>query len=174
MALKNGQDAIALKYARYSPPFFLTIWLTSLPISKQFASIKAGDACTAGQDACAGTQFAQCVGGKYVVQPCAATTVCAALPLVNSAGTSVTCTTPADRDARLAAVRARATMTDPCLTRPFLDWCVHDCCSGQGRPSESRQDHRSESRENCESISCEGISCEGFTGASRCASLFQF
>ncbi|KAJ7728546.1 hypothetical protein B0H16DRAFT_1427991 [Mycena metata] len=90
VALKNGQDAIAL--------------------NKQFASIKAGDACTAGQDACAGTQFAQCVGGKYVVQPCAATTVCAALPLVNSAGTSVTCTTPADRDARLAATGASTTV----------------------------------------------------------------
>ena len=31
---------------------------------------------------------------------------CAALPLVNSAGTSVTCTTAADRDARIAATGA--------------------------------------------------------------------
>ena len=33
---------------------------------------------------------------------------CAALPLVNSAGTSVTCTTAADRDARIAATGAKA------------------------------------------------------------------
>ena len=33
---------------------------------------------------------------------------CAALPLVNSAGTSVTCTTAADRDARIAATGATA------------------------------------------------------------------
>lgn len=31
---------------------------------------------------------------------------CAALPLVNSAGTSITCTTSADRDARIAATGA--------------------------------------------------------------------
>ncbi len=33
---------------------------------------------------------------------------CAALPLVNSAGTSITCTTAADRDARIAATGATA------------------------------------------------------------------
>ncbi|KAJ7856904.1 hypothetical protein B0H13DRAFT_2078012, partial [Mycena leptocephala] len=60
--VKNGQDAIAL--------------------NKQFASIKAGDACTAGQDACAGDKFAQCVGDN------------------------IACTTASDRDARIAAVRA--------------------------------------------------------------------
>ncbi|KAJ7854919.1 hypothetical protein B0H13DRAFT_2503602 [Mycena leptocephala] len=91
--VKNGQDAIAL--------------------NKQFASIKAGDACTAGQDACAGDKFAQCVGDKYVAQPCAATLVCAALPNIGSVGTSIACTTASDRDARIAATGATAGAASP-------------------------------------------------------------
>ncbi|KAF9258612.1 hypothetical protein L218DRAFT_909265 [Marasmius fiardii PR-910] len=85
---KNGEDAIAL--------------------NDKFKGLKADSPCNAGEDACVNDQFAQCVGGKFVLQPCAATLICAALPLVNSAGTSVTCTTAADRDARIAATGATA------------------------------------------------------------------
>jgi hypothetical protein len=84
--LKNGQDAIAL--------------------NDGFKSLTPDSACTAGQDACVNQQFAQCVSGKFVLQPCAGGTICAALPNVNSAGTSITCTTQADLDARLAATGA--------------------------------------------------------------------
>ncbi|KAI0823139.1 hypothetical protein BC628DRAFT_1421254 [Trametes gibbosa] len=80
---QNGKDAIAL--------------------NQKFATLKADSPCTAGEDACVNSQFAQCVNGKFVLQPCAGGLVCAALPLVNSAGTSITCTTAADRDARIAA-----------------------------------------------------------------------
>jgi hypothetical protein len=86
--LKNGQDAIAN--------------------NKKFATIKAGDACTDTEPGCAGDQFAQCVGGKIVVQPCAGGTVCRSLPLVNKAGTSASCDTAADADARIAATGATA------------------------------------------------------------------
>ena len=41
-----------------------------------------------------------------MTQSCAATLTCAALPLVNSAGTSIACTTPADALARIAATGA--------------------------------------------------------------------
>ncbi|RDB29153.1 hypothetical protein Hypma_015100 [Hypsizygus marmoreus] len=86
--LKNGQDALAL--------------------NDKFKGLTANSACTTGENACAADKFAQCVGGKFVVQACAPGTVCAALPLVNSPGTSITCTTAADRDARIAATGAKA------------------------------------------------------------------
>ncbi|KAI0633419.1 hypothetical protein C8Q77DRAFT_787039 [Trametes polyzona] len=79
---------------------------TALAQNQQFASLSADSPCTPGQSACVSGQFAQCVNGKFVLQPCASGLVCAALPLVNSPGTSITCTTTADRDARIAATGA--------------------------------------------------------------------
>ncbi|KAF9020335.1 hypothetical protein BDZ89DRAFT_1138756 [Hymenopellis radicata] len=84
--LQNGQDAIAL--------------------NDKFKSLTADSACTAGEDACVNDQFAQCVGDKFVLQPCASGTICAALPTVGSAGTIITCTTADDLAARLAATGA--------------------------------------------------------------------
>ncbi|KAI0645366.1 hypothetical protein C8Q79DRAFT_1010336 [Trametes meyenii] len=78
----------------------------ALAQNQPFASLSANSPCTAGQNACVNGEFAQCVNGKFVLQPCAGGLVCAALPLVNSPGTSVTCTTTADRDARIAATGA--------------------------------------------------------------------
>ncbi|KAF8213669.1 hypothetical protein K438DRAFT_1902637 [Mycena galopus ATCC 62051] len=84
--LANGQAAIAL--------------------NAQFATLTPTSACTAGEDACVNQQFAQCVNGAFVLQACAATTVCAALPQVGVAGTTIACTTPADVTARIAATGA--------------------------------------------------------------------
>ncbi|KAI0709640.1 hypothetical protein C8T65DRAFT_695640 [Cerioporus squamosus] len=86
--LKNGQDAIAQ--------------------NNKFKTLTPDSSCNAGDIACVNDKFAQCVGGKFVLQACGGGTICAALPLVNSAGTSVTCTTAADRDARIAATGATA------------------------------------------------------------------
>lgn len=80
---KNGQDAIAQ--------------------NDKFQSLTADSSCEDGENACVNSQFAQCVGGKFVLTPCGGGTICAALPLVNSDGTSVTCTTQQDLDARIAA-----------------------------------------------------------------------
>ncbi|KXN88403.1 hypothetical protein AN958_07385 [Leucoagaricus sp. SymC.cos] len=80
---ENGQDAKAL--------------------NQKFAGLTANSPCQDGENACVGTAFAQCAGGKFTTTPCAGGLICAALPLVNSPGTSVTCTTAADRDARIAA-----------------------------------------------------------------------
>ncbi|TFK87032.1 hypothetical protein K466DRAFT_565634 [Polyporus arcularius HHB13444] len=91
--LKNGQDAIAQ--------------------NDKFKALTPASTCNAGDIACVNDQFAQCVGGKFVLQPCGGGTICAALPLVNSAGTSVTCTTAADRDARIAATGATAAAAPP-------------------------------------------------------------
>ncbi|CAA7265120.1 unnamed protein product [Cyclocybe aegerita] len=80
-------------------------------LNAKFASLNANSACTDGENACVGTAFAQCVGGKFALTNCAATLTCAALPLVNKAGTSITCTTSADAEARIAATGATGGLT---------------------------------------------------------------
>ncbi|KIK09012.1 hypothetical protein K443DRAFT_672054 [Laccaria amethystina LaAM-08-1] len=84
--LQNGQDAQAL--------------------NKKFAGLTSSSSCAAGENACVNGGFAQCVGGKFAVTECSPTLICAALPLVNSRGTSITCTTPADALARIQATGA--------------------------------------------------------------------
>ncbi|KAJ3760229.1 hypothetical protein EV360DRAFT_40248 [Lentinula raphanica] len=90
-ALSNGQAAQAL--------------------NAQFATLTASSTCTSGQNACVNGAFAQCVGGKFETTSCGSGEVCAALPLVNSAGTSITCTTTADAEARIAATGASGGLT---------------------------------------------------------------
>lgn len=46
-----------------------------------------------------------------MTEACAPSLVCAALPLVNSAGTSITCTTSADAATRIAATGATGGLT---------------------------------------------------------------
>ncbi|ETW80213.1 hypothetical protein HETIRDRAFT_428372 [Heterobasidion irregulare TC 32-1] len=84
--LQNGEDAQAL--------------------NKKFSSLDANSTCTEGDQACIGTAFAQCVGGAFVQTQCSSTLVCAALPLVNKAGTTIACTTQADAASRIAATGA--------------------------------------------------------------------
>ncbi|KAH8094935.1 hypothetical protein BXZ70DRAFT_991890 [Cristinia sonorae] len=85
--LQNGKDAIAL--------------------NNKFRGLNVNSRCKSGENACINGAFAQCVFGKFVTTRCSAGTTCAALPLVNSPGTSVTCTTPADVDARIRATGAK-------------------------------------------------------------------
>lgn len=63
-----------------------------------------------GDQACVGGGFAQCVAGKFVTTSCGALQ-CVALPLVNKAGTSITCDTVADAEARIAAAGASGGLT---------------------------------------------------------------
>jgi len=86
--LQNGKDAIAQ--------------------NAQFAALSASSSCTAGEQACVAGAFAQCVGSAFSLTQCAGGTVCAALPLLNKAGTSIACTTQADADARIQATGATA------------------------------------------------------------------
>jgi len=74
--------------------------LDAQKLNAQFASLTADSSCTEGQEACVQGQFAQCAGGKFMLSSCGSLT-CVALPLVNSAGTSVTCDTQADAEARI-------------------------------------------------------------------------
>lgn len=80
-------------------------------LNSQFATLTADSSCNAGEDACVDGGFAQCVDGKFVVMPCGPTLTCAALPLVNSSGTSITCTTQADALARIQASGASGGIT---------------------------------------------------------------
>jgi len=84
--LANGQQAIAL--------------------NAKFQTLNADSPCNDGDDACVEGKLAQCVRGAFVLTPCAPGTICAALPLVNSPGTSIACTTLSDLDARIAATGA--------------------------------------------------------------------
>jgi hypothetical protein len=100
--------------ARRAPPkmarraaFTLANGQAARALNAQFASLAATSACTPGTDACVGGAFAQCgQDGKFVTFSCAAGLTCTALPLVNSAGTSITCDTAADAEARIAATGA--------------------------------------------------------------------
>ncbi|OJA18445.1 hypothetical protein AZE42_05810 [Rhizopogon vesiculosus] len=80
-------------------------------LNAQFATLTAASSCTANTNACVGGAFAQCVGGKFMTTPCGSGLTCAALPLVNSPGTSITCTTTADAKARIAATGAQGGIT---------------------------------------------------------------
>ncbi|EIN08910.1 hypothetical protein PUNSTDRAFT_120434 [Punctularia strigosozonata HHB-11173 SS5] len=89
--LQNGKDAQAL--------------------NAKFASLTSSDSCSDGEQACVSGSFAQCVGGTWTVSQCAAGTSCFALPLVNKAGTSLTCDSQSDAEARIAATGATGGLT---------------------------------------------------------------
>ncbi|GJJ10819.1 hypothetical protein Clacol_005047 [Clathrus columnatus] len=80
-------------------------------LNAQFASVKATDTCNDSEIGCVSGSFAQCVSSKWVLQPCAEGTTCAALPLVNKVGTSITCDTQSDAIARIAATGVQGGLT---------------------------------------------------------------
>ncbi|CAG8546752.1 11553_t:CDS:2 [Acaulospora morrowiae] len=89
------------------PPFTCQNGRDAVALQKSFAKIDFTKPCpTLNQIACDGDSTAKCTPGAdgnnvWSIQPCAATLKCFALPLVNKAGTSVTCDTQADRDDRV-------------------------------------------------------------------------
>ncbi|KAI5120306.1 hypothetical protein M0805_005810 [Coniferiporia weirii] len=101
-----------------SSSFALQNGLAAQKLNAQFAELSASSACTPGQDACISGSFAQCVAGAdgtgaFVLTACneAAGLTCAALPLVNSPGTSITCTTSSDAVSRIAETGATGGLT---------------------------------------------------------------
>ncbi|KAG2121241.1 hypothetical protein DEU56DRAFT_100243 [Suillus clintonianus] len=95
-----------------SANFKLTNGQNAQKLNAQCATLTANSSCTEGTNACVNGAFAQCVGGTYATQSCGSGLPCAALPLVNSAGTSITCTTNADALARIAATGAQGGFTE--------------------------------------------------------------
>ncbi|KZV88270.1 hypothetical protein EXIGLDRAFT_839377 [Exidia glandulosa HHB12029] len=90
-ALDNGKDAQAL--------------------NRKFQGLSTTSSCNLGDNACINGGFAQCVNGSFVVTGCAGGLTCAAVPLVNSRGTSIVCTTQDDALARIAASGAAGGLT---------------------------------------------------------------
>jgi len=91
--------------------FHLQNGLDAQKKNAEFASLTPDSQCTAGEVACIQGKFSQCVGTSFVSTPCGATLECIVLPLVNSPGTSVTCTTQADALTRIAATGATGGLT---------------------------------------------------------------
>jgi len=71
--------------------------------NQQFSQLNAESPCDAGETSCIEGELAQCVGGEFVTTACPGGLQCFALPLVNSPGTSVTCTTEEDAARRMNA-----------------------------------------------------------------------
>lgn len=94
-----------------SSSFTLQNGLDAQALNAQFATLTAASPCQDGAQACVGGAFAQCVGGKFVTTSCAGGAQCFALPLVNKAGTSITCSTEADAAQRIAATGATGSVT---------------------------------------------------------------
>ncbi|KAJ3935776.1 MAG: hypothetical protein NXY57DRAFT_865217, partial [Lentinula lateritia] len=68
-----------------------------------FAAMTENSTCTIGQDGCVNGAFAQCTDSTFSLTPCSAGLSCFALPLLNSNGTSISCDTEADVEARIQA-----------------------------------------------------------------------
>ncbi|KAH9989941.1 hypothetical protein BJV77DRAFT_948011 [Russula vinacea] len=83
-------------------PFTLQNGQEAQALNRKFQSLTASSSCSSGEQACVQGQLAQCVSGKFVLAPCASTLQCVALPLVNKPGTSITCDTQQDAEARIA------------------------------------------------------------------------
>ncbi|KAF8513815.1 hypothetical protein BU17DRAFT_68611 [Hysterangium stoloniferum] len=108
-ALSNGKAAQALKCIPARR--FIELCIADFSFNKQFASLTTSSSCTAGQNAYSNNQFAQCVDGKFVLTGCAGGLQCAALPLFNSPGTSITCVDNAHAVVRIAATGAGSSLT---------------------------------------------------------------
>jgi len=81
-------------------------------LTEKFKTLTVDSPCTDGDNVCLSNgDFAQCANGKFIATPCADTLTCQALPLVNSAGTSVTCDTAADAATRLANTGAKRALS---------------------------------------------------------------
>jgi len=84
-------------------------------LNAKFATLSKGSPCTVGENACTEGEFAQCPpaadGNNVFVSTACNGLTCAALPLVNSAGTSITCTTLDDARTRIAATGATGGLT---------------------------------------------------------------
>jgi len=79
-------------------------------LQAKFKTLTTDSSCTNGENACLSNgDFAQCVAGKFIPTPCSGGLTCQALPLVNSPGTSIACTSVADAATRIDNTGAKRT-----------------------------------------------------------------
>ena len=110
--LQNGKDAQKLnaQFSTLTPNSSCTGQCSRFSIAgyrRFFFFISVTD----GQNGCVSGGFAQCVNGKFAITQCSSPLICAALPLVNSPGTSITCTTQQDALTRIANTGAQGGLT---------------------------------------------------------------
>jgi hypothetical protein len=74
-------------------------------LQEDFKSFTPDQKCENNEIACVDNKLAQCVGEKFTLTDCGSGLQCSVLPLVLKEGTTVTCTTEADRQARLDEAR---------------------------------------------------------------------
>jgi hypothetical protein len=86
--------------------FALQNGIDAQELNTEFSTLNVNSPCEGTEVACVDGSFAQCVDGSFQLSQCAGGTQCFALPLVNSPGTTVTCTTEDDAAARIAATGA--------------------------------------------------------------------
>ncbi|KAA1106408.1 hypothetical protein PGT21_034533 [Puccinia graminis f. sp. tritici] len=91
--LKNGQEAQKL--------------------NAKFSGMSPNSPCKIGDSACISGGFSQCVGGKYVGEPCAGGLKCFAMPLLLKKGTSLGCDTEQDAISRIKNTGATGGLTGP-------------------------------------------------------------
>jgi len=94
-----------------SSGFLLANGQAAQQLNAQYANLTPDSPCTEGENACVTGQFAQCVGGKFVLTPCAPTLSCYSLPLLLKPGTSNACDTEADAEQRIANTGATGGLT---------------------------------------------------------------
>jgi len=87
--------------------FTLQNGIDAQKLNQKFEGLSASSKCTAGETACVKGQLAQCVGDTFALSSCASGLQCVALPLVNKAGTSVTCDSTQDAESRISATGAK-------------------------------------------------------------------
>lgn len=102
----TNDDLAPAASAEAAKPFQRQNGLDAQQLNRSFDSLTADSPCNDGEQACVEGGFAQCVGGAFQITQCSGGTQCFALPLVNKAGTSLTCDTEADAAARIAATGA--------------------------------------------------------------------
>ncbi|TFK28555.1 hypothetical protein FA15DRAFT_665268 [Coprinopsis marcescibilis] len=101
--------------------------LDAQKMNTRFTGIQVTDSCELGQVSCIEGGFAQCVNGRWVVQPCATGLRCYAVPLINSRGTSLVCDTQEATLARFenagvtGGIRGDAPADDGDDDLPFCD-----------------------------------------------------
>uniref|UniRef100_A0A1D1XPD7 Endochitinase n=1 Tax=Anthurium amnicola TaxID=1678845 RepID=A0A1D1XPD7_9ARAE len=102
LALFASANAVPFNKRQDPKPFAHDNGVAAQKLNDDFKKLTADSPCTDGQSACVDGGFAQCVGNKFQITQCGGGTSCFALPLVNKPGTSITCTTQADADSRIA------------------------------------------------------------------------
>ncbi|KDQ61048.1 hypothetical protein JAAARDRAFT_32043 [Jaapia argillacea MUCL 33604] len=104
------------------PIIHLQNGLAAQSLNAHFSTLTAQSTCTPSihsDPVCLGGQLAKCVDGKYKVMGCDSGTTCFALPLVNTPGTRVACTTLSDARSRIKATGAKGGMsTTTIISKP--------------------------------------------------------